>query len=146
MAAAAPADVAEQEAFDTLCAWTLSRGDEAFVHQHAVDAWTAQRADSGTKPIAIAFALVGLCLHIERGLSGREVQRIHMKLARRRKDWPEFALPKLRGEVTVRDVLMASEGEERDAAIDDWCASVWAAYASVHGEVTALLARELDGG
>ena len=135
----------EEEAYDELRFDTLSRGDAEFVHQHVVDAWTAQHADAATKPIAVAFALIGLCLHIERGLTGREVQLAHMKLARQRKDWPAFELPARRGEVTVRDVLLAEGPEERDVAIDEWCACVWSAYSSSHAAVRALLAAEPGG-
>ncbi len=49
---------------DELCCYTLSLRDAAFIHQHAVDAIAAQNADAQTKPIAIAFALVGLYLAI----------------------------------------------------------------------------------
>ena len=42
-----------QQAFDELCAYTLQRGDAAFIHQHVVDAFAAQQADENTKPIKI---------------------------------------------------------------------------------------------
>ena len=132
----------EGDAYDELRFDTLSRGDAAFVHQHVVDAWTAQHADATTKPIALAFALVGLCLHVERGSTGREVQLAHVKLARQRRQWPAFELPARRGEVTVRDVLLAEGAEERDIAIDEWCACVWSAYSSSHDAVRALLAAD----
>ena len=134
----------EQEAYDHLRFDTLSRGDAAFVHQHVVDAWTAQHADAATKPIAVAFALIGLCLHIERGRTGREVQLAHMELAKRRKDWPAFELPARRGEITVHDVMLAEDHEERDVAIDEWCASVWSAYEASQQHVRELLEAELD--
>lgn len=139
---AAAIDAAEREAYDRLRFDTLSRGDTAFVHQHVVDAWTAQHADASIKPIAVAFALIGLCLHIERGFTGREVQLAHVELARRRKDWPAFDLPARRGEITVRDVLLAEGRDERDVAIDEWCASVWSAYAASQRAVRELLEKE----
>ena len=52
----------EQGAYEELQYYTLGHGDHTFIHQHAVDAWAAQHADHNTKPITLAFALVGLYL------------------------------------------------------------------------------------
>jgi hypothetical protein len=128
----------EQEAYDELCAYTLTHGDLAFVHQHVVDAFGAQHATAQTKPIGLAFALVGLYLHVERGLTGRQVQRAHSMLAKRSRSWPSFALPDQRGSMTVRDVIAAPAGDARDRAIDAWCVAVWSAYGDVAPEVRAL--------
>lgn len=87
----------EQEAYDEVRYYSLSLGDPEFIHQHVVDAFTAQCADEHTKPIAITFALVGLYLHVEKGLTGRQVQRAHMELARTKRTWPAFTLPTDRG-------------------------------------------------
>lgn len=117
----------ELEAYDELCAYTLTRGDPEFVHQYVVDAFAVQSANAETKPITIAFALVGLYLHVERQLTGREVQRTHQRLAREKREWPRFALPQGRGAMTALDVIRHSPGPERDAAIRAWAASVWSA-------------------
>ena len=132
---------ADEDAYHELCGYTLTHGDPAFVHQHVVDAYTAQRADANTKPIGLTFALVGLYLHVEKGWSGRQVQRAHMQMARRRRAWPAFALPADRGAMTARDVLAAPAGAERDAAIDEWCRSVWTAL-SGHRQAIETLLRE----
>ena len=129
----------EREAYDELCAYTLAHQSPDFIHQHVVDAFAAQHADSKTKPIAVAFALVGLCLHLEQGYNGRDVQRAHMTLANRSKTWPVFPLPIERGSVTALEVLAAPASEKRDAAIHDWCAAVWKAYAEQAPAVRALL-------
>ncbi|MFV1988300.1 MAG: DUF5946 family protein [Gemmatimonadota bacterium] len=129
----------ERAAYDELQCYTLALGDADFVHQHVVDAWAAQHATEKTKPIGLAFALVGLFLHLEEGLSGRQVQKVHMALARRRQDWPSFALPENRGSVTAVDVMAAPAGPDRDRAIDAWCASVWDAFAASHEAVAELL-------
>ncbi|HEX6533451.1 MAG TPA: DUF5946 family protein [Gemmatimonadaceae bacterium] len=125
----------------TLWAYTLEHRGPDFVHQHAVDAFGAQHADAHTRPIELTFALVGLYLHVERGYTGREVQRVHAALARRRPAWPSFVLPAFRGEVTTAEVLAAPAGPERDAAIDAWCAAVWAAYGDCRDAVVELLHR-----
>jgi hypothetical protein len=128
-----------QEAFDELCAYTLSLRDPAFIHQHVVDAFAAQHAEAGGKPITITFALIGLYLHLEKGLTGRQVQLAHMSLARRKRAWPSFELPPSRGSITAVDVLARALGPQRDRAIHDWCLSVWTAYGASHETIATLL-------
>jgi hypothetical protein len=122
-----------------LLSYTLAHRDPAFPHQYAVDAITAQRADEHTKPIALTFALVGLYLHLEKGLTGKQVQQMHVRLAARKHSWPKFPLPAHRGTLTAADVLTHPPGPERDRAIDDWCADVWAAYRSSRAQLVDLL-------
>jgi len=129
----------EQDAFDELSCYTISIGDAAFIHQHAVDAFAAQTADEQTKPIKLTFALVGLYLHIEKQFSGKMVQRVHMSLAKHKRPWPVFPLPGDRGAVTVAEVLAAPPGPERNKAIDAWCSSVWRAFRESHQTVADLL-------
>jgi hypothetical protein len=129
----------EQDAYNELQCYTLAHRDPAFIHQHVVDAFAAQHANEETKPIALTFALVGLCLHVEKRYSGREVQRAHMALARHKRRWPVFALPRHRGSLTAIQVVSAPAGPERDEAIHAWCASVWDAFRNSHRVVVELL-------
>lgn len=133
--------IAEEEAFHALLAYTVTRGDTEFIHQHAVDAFAAQRADGHTNPVKITFALVGLSLLVERRFTGRAVQRAHMELARQNRNWPTFDLPDDRGSMTVVDVTRVAEGPERDAAIHAWAAAVWATYAHTRDEIERILRR-----
>ena len=133
----------EQELFNELSFYTLAHGDPSFIHQHIVDAYAAQNADKNTKPIGIAFGLIGLYLHIAHGYTGREVQLAHMQLARHRKTWPAFDLPVDRGAVSVADVMKAPPGAERDQAIEKWAASVWEAFSMNHSQVAQLVSSEL---
>lgn len=48
---------AEEDAYHEVCAYTLTRGDPTFIHQHVVDAWAAQNAGPKSKPIGVFFAL-----------------------------------------------------------------------------------------
>jgi hypothetical protein len=132
-----------REKYYELSYYTLAKGDAEFIHQYIVDAYAAQTADEYTKPITVAFALVGLYLHLEKNFTGREVQLAHMKMAKNRKDWPKFKLPKDRGEITVEDVLKTDLHRLRDEMIDRWCATVWAAYAASHAQVAKLAKAEL---
>jgi len=131
----------EQDAYNELQCYTLAHGGGTFIHQHVVDTWAAQHADERTKPIALTFALVGLYLHLERGFTGRQVQRAHMALARYRRGWPSFDLPHERGSISAAHVMAVPPGPERDQAIDAWCASVWKAFRASHDAVAELLAR-----
>ena len=133
----------QQEMFHELCYYTIAHSDSSFIHQYAVDAFAAQNADKNTKPITLAFALIGLYLHIEKNFSGKEVQNAHIKLGKYRKQWPKFNLPKYRGDVTISDVLATPPGSKRDEAIIRWCASVWEAYSKCHEKVADLVQTEL---
>lgn len=119
--------------------YTLSHPNPAFIHQHVVDAFAAQNADEDTKAITVAFALIGLYLHLQKNYSGKEVQQAHMHLANRRKQWPDFDLPEDRGSFTVSDVVRAPAGPKRDEAIEKWCLAVWEAYRQSHEKVARLV-------
>jgi hypothetical protein len=135
---------AELDLFHELSFYTLAHTDLAFLHQNAVDAFTAQQADANTKPIAVVFALAGLYLHVEKQFTGRQVQRVHMQLANRRKSWPKLPLPNQRGDIRVSDVMAEPAGPTRDAMIHSWCVSVWEGYAGARAQIAQLLATELD--
>lgn len=107
------------------------------MHQRVVDAYAAQYADERTKPMAPAFALAGLYLHVELAWTGRRVQLAHMQMARSREAWPPFQLPAKRGATTPCDVVATAEDPEREVAIDRWCASVWSALAGERDAVVA---------
>lgn len=121
-----------------LCAYTLGLGDAEFRYQHVVDVLTAQEADAATPPMRLVFALVGLYLRVERGYNGRKVQRAHAALARQRPELPQVVLPARRAVLTAADVVAAAAGPARDAALDEWCAAVWATYGSCQAAVAAF--------
>ena len=106
-----------REAYDEVYAYTMGRA--GFILQHAVDAYGAQTASDGSKPIGVIFALVGLYLRVERQFSGGDVQKVHMRLGRQKRQWPAITLPRDRGSMTAADVLAAPEGRKRDQAIDE---------------------------
>lgn len=129
----------EDEAYRELSAYTLGLRDASFIHQHVVDAYTVHAATASDEPIRVAQALVGLFLHVEHGLTGRQVQRVHQILAAHRPTWPAFALPDDRGPVTVHDVIAAPPGERRDHAIEAWATTTWHACRGLRGQVLAFL-------
>ena len=123
--------------YDEVYAYTMGR--PGFIQQHVVDAFAVQTANDESNPISVVFGLVGLYLHVEKQFSGRQVQRVHMKLGRRKQEWPRVHLPEDRGSVTVADVLAATAGPERDMAINDWCHSVWTAFSAHRQTIISLL-------
>lgn len=130
-----------QEQYHELSCYTLSHAGRSFIHQNIVDAFIAQAADSNTKRIAITFAFVGLYLHVEKDYTGRQVQLMHMRMAKRKRPWPVFDLPEQRGSITVSDVLCEAPGKTRDEMIHKWCVSVWQAYKGSRQKVVSLLAE-----
>ena len=128
---------AMSEAYDEVYVYTIGR--PGFILQHVVDAHAAQTAGDASKPMGTIFALVGLYLHVEKHFSGEEVQKFHMRMARRKRQWPAITLPPGRGSMTAGDVLAAPEGRERDHAIDEWCQSVWAAFGDSRQTIVDLV-------
>lgn len=119
------------ELYGELSVYTLARGRE-FLHQHAVDAYQTQHAVRSASGIGIAFSLIGLCMAVERGASGLQVQRAHMLLGKTKREWPAFELPQKPAPLTVRDVLNAEPGDSRDALLMKWAAAVWESWPHAH--------------
>jgi hypothetical protein len=94
-----------------------------------VDTYAAQHAGGTTRTITVAFGLTGLYLALEKGYTGRQVQRAHMQIAKIQKDWPRLQPPAMPAECTVLDVLHAPEGPKRDRMIRQWMAAVWESWA-----------------
>ena len=123
--------------------YTLAQGDVRFIHQHLVDAYGAQHVRQSKSTIGAAFALAGLYLAVERGFTGRQVQRMHMLMARTSKQWPRFDPPEAVGPLTVADVLAVGAGPARDQKLLEWCASVWGAWSTEHRRVREMVDRFL---
>ena len=114
--------------FNELSFYTLAHPDASFIHQHIVDAYTAQTANEHTKSIALTFSLAGLYLYLEKNFTGKQVQLFHMYMSKNKRKWPAFILPETRGKITVSEVLATSPGPQRDNMIRKWCKNVWEAY------------------
>jgi len=131
--------ITEQETYNELCYYTLAHGEASFIHQHVVDAYAAQTVAEDDKPIKLAFALVGLYLHVEKQFNDRQIQLVHTKLGQAKQSWPDFFILKEQGEVMVEKVLAVPAGAERDDMIHQWCVSVWEAFSNNQQVVTSLL-------
>jgi len=132
-----------QEYYYELSRYTLAHKDKSFIHQHFVDAYTAQTANTETKPITIFFSLAGLYLLAHKNYSGAQIQDAHLRIAKESKDYPKFVLPENRGILTIRDVLDAAPGRERDEMIGKWCISVWAVFSDQHDKIISLTEKLL---
>jgi hypothetical protein len=133
----------DQDLYNELAFYTLAHGDPAFIHQNVVDAFAAQTAGETTKPITIVFALIGLYLYVEKGYTGKQVQRAHMQLAKFRRQWFMPALPLDRGAIRNQDVLAAAPGADRDAMIRKWCESAWQPWSASRQQILDLAKSEL---
>ncbi len=119
--------------------YTLAHRAPTFIHQHLVDAYGAQHVRESKSTIGAAFVLAGLYLAIERGFTGRQVQKLHMLMGNQSKVWPRFTPPAHVGAVTVADVVAVEPGPGRDQAIMEWCATVWKAWAADQQRVRAMV-------
>jgi hypothetical protein len=133
----------ENEKYNELAYYTLQLQDECFIHQYIVDAYTIQTADSNTKKISIIFALVGLYLYVEKGYTGKEVQRFHTWMSNNKINWPEVELPIKRGNVTVA-MVVDKDGDDRIKMMNTWCNDVWNALSSCHLEIEKIATYYLN--
>jgi hypothetical protein len=127
--------------YGELSASNMERMDLSFIHQMCVDAYGAQHTGALVKPITTVFALVGLYLAVERGYTGRQVQKAHMELANKTGKsfaWPRLEPPRRTWEVTVSDVWNAEAGEQRDQKIKEWTETVWKGWADQHDYIKSL--------
>ena len=141
---AMPSAPSDQELYNELAFYTLELRDPEFIHQHIVDAFAVQHAGPESKPIAIVFGLIGLYLYLEKNFTGRQVQRVHMQLARGRKKWTAPPIPQRPTTVGVADVLSAPPGPERNAMIRRWCEAVWQDWELRRSQIAALAQQELN--
>lgn len=123
-----------------LSVFTLQEHDSYFIHQLAVDAYTAQHSGENTKPIGTAFALIGLYLVFEKGYSGKEVQAVHILLGKRSKVWPHFLRPAEKADFTVKDVVNCPDNL-KNKMIKKWAESVWSIWKADYKMVEKLVAR-----
>jgi len=129
-------------AYQELTAYDLERAHRNFLHQEAVDAYTAQHPGPPAKPISTWFALIGLHLAVDEGRTGLQVQHAHMRLGRRRRNWPPLPPPDDLRCMNAADVNRRPPGDARDAALIHWAAEVWQRWEAIHGTIAALCANE----
>jgi Family of unknown function (DUF5946) len=93
----------------------------------------------------LAFALVGLYLFVEKGYSGKEVQRFHTLMSKNKIEWPDFTLSSYNSETVDIFTVLATKSEKgRVEMIEKWCVSVWNANMDNHENVKELVAFYLN--
>jgi hypothetical protein len=117
-------------------------GRPNFILQHVVDAHQAQTATSDSGAMGLVFSLVGLYLHVEKRFTGTQVQQVHQRLSRTKRQWPSIHLPQERGVLSAVEVLAERAGIERDAAIDRWCKTVWQSFNDSRETVVRVLSED----
>lgn len=123
------------EQYNELAYYTLSQDVKYFIHQHVVDAYTAQYATKSTKKIALFFALAGLYLTVEKGYSGKQVQLAHLKMANDKEMIPSLHPINIEQTNKIETILLFAPGAERDKKIIEWCHWVWDKYTVHHDQV-----------
>ncbi|MBO9129371.1 DUF5946 family protein [Bacillus sp. 165] len=125
-------------AYSELSGYTMGKQDIHFMHQHAIDTYSAQHAGSDVKTITVAFSLIGLYYAIEHGYTGKQVQRVHMLLAQQKITWPSLSLPKKPYSFTVIDVLHAAPGKHWDDMLKKWMLDVWMCWEHQHTWIRSI--------
>lgn len=91
------------------------------------------------KPITTAFTLIGLYYAIEKGFNGRQVQRVHTLLSRKKFKWNPLQPPHPSAySLTVMNVLNTQPGESRDEMIRKWMLDVWKSWEHQHSWVREI--------
>ena len=132
-----------QEKYYELTCWTLVRHDGRFIHQHAVDAYAARHGGGERTVLPTAFGLIGLCLALEKGFTGRQVQLVHVKMGKKRRDWPVLEPPEHPAGLTVNDVVRAGTDREKEEMLMRWAAAVWKSWEPRHQAVREMAERIL---
>ena len=119
--------------YSELSSYTIGKQDIHFIHQHAIDAYSAQHVGNGMKNITVAFSLIGLYFAVEKKYNGRQVQRIHTLLSRQRHTWEVLTAPeKAIYSLTIDDVLEKGPGDARDKMLREWMMDVWEGWEHQH--------------
>lgn len=129
-----------RDLYNELSYYSLTHRDkDYFVHQHIVDAYSASHPSKEDKAVKLAFALIGLCLFVNYGYTGRQIQQAHMELAKTRKVWPLFKSPEKKSKITISDILKTTTYSSRDALIKDWAKEVWQTWQDQHKIVMEIV-------
>lgn len=105
----------------------------------ALDAYQAQHSPRGARR-TLVFSLVGLHLAMEKGRTGRQVQKVHQELARTRHPLPTLEPVDACDAGTAADGLARIPCDGIFTAAQDWAGHVWSAYAASHPEIERWIA------
>ncbi len=126
-----------------------SFGDARFggVHRKVVDTYTLQHPDRYCiSAKSLAAHLCGLCELMERDGNPALPNMALQQWLNGTVDIDKPKLPKRRGTMTIADVNAIDDPSAFVAAVDNWAADVWQAYAPLHAIARDWLDRAIAGG
>jgi hypothetical protein len=126
-------------AFGELVAREFGEAGYGQLHRHTVDVYAVQHPgdDSGRRQRqSVAVHLIGLCHWLEHGLSAAQLTTITQRLTGDTRDWPRLA-PPADYDVTVPDLLPATDAAAHERLVRRWAESVWGAWSAHHIQVRA---------
>lgn len=133
-----------QELFEREMAREFSDCRFARHHRMAVDTYALQHPDRYCASAkSLAAHLTGMCAAIEHPGHPTLLRDLQQWLSGPR-ELVKPPLPSQCGEITIADVLMASEPDDHAAIVRKWASSTWGAYRDLHGiarEWVALVLR-----
>ena len=114
------------------------------IHRHTVDVYAVQHpgTDDRRQRQSVALHLVALCHWLEHDLPMERLNSITGRLANDRRDWP-WLPPPVEFELTVVDVLEATDADEHVRFVRLWGESTWAAWDSQHELIRRWAAEAL---
>lgn len=103
------------------------------IHRLTVDAYAAQHPGAPSRQTiqSVAVHLIGLHLHLERGLGNAAIARA-MSNATRRHDLVWLDPPPAWQTLTILDVQQAGDLAEHERRVRQWAEGVWLAWAAHH--------------
>ncbi len=121
------------EAFGELLAHEFQDPAYGWIHRHTVDVYTVQHPGNNDQRQrqSVALHLIGLCHWLKLGMDARELTPITGRLANENRDWP-WLTPPTNYEMTVLDILRASDAEQHGQLVREWAESVWQSWSQHH--------------
>lgn len=119
--------------FGELLAREFQNPSYGWIHRHTVDVYTVQHPgfNDRRQRQSVALHLIGLCQWLELGMDMRMLNPITQRLAGESRDWP-WLEPPMTHELTVLDVLAATNPDEHGHLVREWAESVWRSWSAHH--------------
>lgn len=115
------------------------------VHWHHMDCYAVQHPGGARterrQRQSVAVHLIALCLFNEHGIPPQQAPRHRRQMSATvlprmgLADWPYLEPPPSLGGVTVADVCQAANDADYEAAVTDWAAAAWQAWAPHHATI-----------
>ncbi|MEM9533076.1 MAG: DUF5946 family protein [Pseudomonadota bacterium] len=120
-------------------------GDMLYMSAHAltVDAYAAQHpGEKGPQTISsINVHLASLLAYFEQGVPLAELATLKQRLVQRKHRFEWLDPPDQLGEVTITDVLAATDAQSHVTLVKDWARAAFEAWGAYHGTIRSLLAE-----